>query len=63
MRKSPEVEAAAIAGTPAECRSPTREVIAAGAQLILFTPLFAQAEHLERLASEVMPGLGAGTSG
>ncbi|MEE1671229.1 LLM class flavin-dependent oxidoreductase [Streptomyces sp. WAC07094] len=63
MRKSPEVEAAAIAGTPAECALQLREVIAAGAQLILFTPLFAQAEHLERLASEVMPGLGAGTSG
>ncbi|GAA3808928.1 LLM class flavin-dependent oxidoreductase [Streptomyces chiangmaiensis] len=63
MRQSPEVEAAAIAGTPGECARKLSEVITAGAELILFTPLFAQAEHLERLASEVMPELGATASG
>ncbi|WUD78151.1 LLM class flavin-dependent oxidoreductase [Streptomyces sp. NBC_00510] len=57
MRKSPEIEAAAIAGTPAECVRALREVVAAGAELILFTPLFAQAEHAERLAAEVLPEL------
>ncbi|MFJ5533471.1 hypothetical protein [Streptomyces sp. NPDC093261] len=56
--KSPEIEAAAIAGTPMDCVRQLREVVAAGAELILFTPLFASAEHAERLASEVIPELG-----
>jgi probable F420-dependent oxidoreductase len=50
-------EAAVIAGTPAECVSALREVAAAGAQLVLFTPLFEQAEQNERLAAEIMPEL------
>lgn len=58
MRQSPDIEAAAIAGTPADCVSQLREVAAAGADLILFTPLFSQAEHAERLSTEVMPHLG-----
>lgn len=57
MKRSPEIEAAAIAGTPADCARLLREVIAAGAELILFTPLFAPAEHAERLAAEVIPEL------
>jgi hypothetical protein len=32
-----------------------REVVAAGAELVWFTPLFAPAEHAERLAAEAMP--------
>jgi hypothetical protein len=32
-----------------------REVAAAGAELILFTAMFEQAEHAERLAAEVIP--------
>ena len=35
-----------------------REVVAAGAELILFTAMFEQAEHAERLAAEVIPQLG-----
>jgi alkanesulfonate monooxygenase SsuD/methylene tetrahydromethanopterin reductase-like flavin-dependent oxidoreductase (luciferase family) len=34
------IEAAAVAGTPADCLGQLREVAAAGAELILFTPLF-----------------------
>ena len=57
-RRSPDVEAAAIAGTPADCVRELREVAEAGAELILFTPMFDQAEHAERLAAEVIPQLG-----
>ncbi len=55
---SADVAAAAIAGTPADCVRELRKVIDAGAELILFTPMFAQAEHAERLAAEVIPRLG-----
>jgi probable F420-dependent oxidoreductase len=51
------IEAAAITGTPADCLRQLREVAAAGAELILFTPLFDQAEHAERLAAEIIPEL------
>jgi len=51
-------EAAAVTGTPAECVRALREVAAAGAELILFTPLFDLAEQNERLAADVMPELG-----
>jgi probable F420-dependent oxidoreductase len=54
----PEIEAAAIAGTPADCVRQLRQVAAAGAELIVFTPLFEEAEHAERLAAEVIPQLG-----
>jgi 2-methylisocitrate lyase-like PEP mutase family enzyme len=32
-------------------------VAEAGADLILFTPLFDEPEHMERLAAEVVPAL------
>jgi probable F420-dependent oxidoreductase len=51
------IEAAAVAGTPADCVRELREVAAAGAELILFTPLFEPAEHAERLAADVIPQL------
>jgi probable F420-dependent oxidoreductase len=57
-RRSPDIEAAAVAGPPAECARELRQVAEAGAELILFTPLFELAEHAERLAAEVMPQLG-----
>lgn len=57
-RRVPDIEAAAIAGTPAGCVRELREVAAAGAELILFTPMFDPAGHAERLASDVIPGLG-----
>src|ERR1700722_19951509 len=50
-RRSPDIEAAAIAGPPADCVRELRQVADAGAELILFTPLFELAEHAERLAA------------
>jgi probable F420-dependent oxidoreductase len=57
-RRVPGIEAAAIAGTAADCVRELRQVTAAGAELILFTPLFEQAEHAELLAAEIIPQLG-----
>ena len=57
-RRSADIEAAAVAGTPADCAAAVREAAAAGAGLILFTAMFEQAEHAERLAAEVIPQLG-----
>jgi probable F420-dependent oxidoreductase len=57
-RRVPEIEAAAIAGTPADCVRELRQVATAGAELILFTPMFGEAEQAERLAAEVIPQLG-----
>ncbi|WP_326565777.1 LLM class flavin-dependent oxidoreductase [Amycolatopsis rhabdoformis] len=54
----PAIEAAAIAGTPDDCVRELREVIDAGAELILFTPLYDQAEHAEVIAKEIIPALG-----
>jgi len=51
------IEAAAVAGPPADCARELRQVASAGAELILFTALFDQAEHAERLATEVIPQL------
>src|SRR5580692_9778104 len=56
-RRVEAIEAAAVAGTPADCVRELRLVAAAGAELILFTTLFDQAEQNERLAAEVIPGL------
>ena len=57
-RRSADIEAAVVAGTPADCVAALHEVTAAGAELILFTAMFDQAEHAERLAAEVIPQLG-----
>jgi alkanesulfonate monooxygenase SsuD/methylene tetrahydromethanopterin reductase-like flavin-dependent oxidoreductase (luciferase family) len=54
---SPAVEAAAIAGTPEDCVRAVRQVIEAGAELILFTPLYDQPEHLNLIAEEIIPAL------
>jgi probable F420-dependent oxidoreductase len=47
----------AVFGPPEECVRGVREVADAGAELILFTPLFDEAEQMERLAAEVVPQL------
>jgi probable F420-dependent oxidoreductase len=57
-RRVPDIEAAAVAGTPADCAAEAARAAAAGAELILFTTLFDQAEQAERLAGEVIPRLG-----
>ena len=54
-RRMPEIEAAAVAGTPADCVAEVARVAAAGAELILFTTMFNQAEQAARLADEVIP--------
>jgi probable F420-dependent oxidoreductase len=53
----PAIEAAAIAGTAADCIREVNQVAAAGAELILFTALFDQREQMERLAAAVLPEL------
>ena len=57
-RRVEDIEAAAIAGSPADCVREARKVAEAGAELILFTAMFDQAEQAERLAAEVIPHLG-----
>jgi probable F420-dependent oxidoreductase len=57
-RRVPDIEAAAIAGSPADCAAEVARVAAAGAGLILFTTMFEQAEQAARLADEVIPRLG-----
>jgi probable F420-dependent oxidoreductase len=59
-RRVPDIEAAAVAGTPADCVRAAREVAAAGAELILFTTVVDPAEQAERLAAEVIPHLAGG---
>ena len=54
-RVVPEIEAAAVAGTPIECAAAVSRTAAAGAELILFTTLFEPAEQAARLADEVIP--------
>jgi len=56
-RRVAAIEAAAFAGTPADCVREVREVADAGAELILFTAMYDQAEHAERLAAEIIPQL------
>jgi probable F420-dependent oxidoreductase len=57
-RRSEQIEAAAVAGNPDECARELRAVADAGAELILFTPMFDQARQAGRLAAEVLPQLG-----
>jgi alkanesulfonate monooxygenase SsuD/methylene tetrahydromethanopterin reductase-like flavin-dependent oxidoreductase (luciferase family) len=51
------LEAVAVSGPPDACAEGVREVAEAGAELILFSPLFDEAEQMERLAAEVVPKL------
>jgi len=56
-RSMPEIEAAAVAGTPADCAAEVAKVAEAGAELVLFTTMFEPAEQCERVALEVIPRL------
>jgi alkanesulfonate monooxygenase SsuD/methylene tetrahydromethanopterin reductase-like flavin-dependent oxidoreductase (luciferase family) len=56
-RRVPVIESAAVTGTMSECLAGVRDVITAGAELILFTPLFDVHEHMERIATELIPAL------
>ena len=51
------LELAAVSGPPDACVEGVREVAEAGAELVLFTPFFNEAEQMERLAAEVAPKL------
>ncbi len=46
-----------IWGSSAECTEKIREVVHAGAQQIVFNPMFDEMEHLEICAKEIMPHL------
>ena len=46
--------AVAVFGSPTTCIEGVREVIDAGAELVLFTPLHDEAAQMERLAAEVV---------
>jgi probable F420-dependent oxidoreductase len=52
-----EYQHIAIYGPPDECAAKLRDVSAAGAGLILFTPVANELEQMERLAAEVVPQL------
>ncbi|WP_204057709.1 LLM class flavin-dependent oxidoreductase [Microbispora corallina] len=47
----------AVAGTPDDCVRGVRDVIDAGAGLILLNPMFDDLEQMDRLATEVLPKL------
>jgi probable F420-dependent oxidoreductase len=51
------LEGAAVAGDPATCIEGVQRIADAGAELILFTPLFDEPEQMERLAADVMPNV------
>jgi alkanesulfonate monooxygenase SsuD/methylene tetrahydromethanopterin reductase-like flavin-dependent oxidoreductase (luciferase family) len=55
--RSEAIEAAAVAGTAADCVRELHQVAEAGAELILCTALFDQADQMERLAATVIPKL------
>jgi alkanesulfonate monooxygenase SsuD/methylene tetrahydromethanopterin reductase-like flavin-dependent oxidoreductase (luciferase family) len=57
-RRVEAIEAAAVAGTVADCVRQLRQVAEAGAELILCTAPFDQAEQMEHLAAAVIPQLG-----
>jgi alkanesulfonate monooxygenase SsuD/methylene tetrahydromethanopterin reductase-like flavin-dependent oxidoreductase (luciferase family) len=57
-QRVPAIESAAVAGTLSDCVAGVRTVIGAGAELILFTPLYDVPEHMEQIAAEVIPQLG-----
>jgi probable F420-dependent oxidoreductase len=56
-QRVPSIESAAVAGTAADCVRELHQVAEAGAELILFTAPFDQAEQMERLAATVIPKL------
>ncbi len=56
-RRVAAIEAAGIAGTPDDCVTAVREVVDAGAGLVLFTALDDLLGQAERIAAEVIPAL------
>jgi alkanesulfonate monooxygenase SsuD/methylene tetrahydromethanopterin reductase-like flavin-dependent oxidoreductase (luciferase family) len=62
-QRIPAIEAAAVTGTAAECVAGVRAVIDAGAEMVLFTPLYDVPEHMEQVAAEIIPALGRDAAG
>jgi probable F420-dependent oxidoreductase len=56
-QRVPAIESAAVAGTLEDCVGRVRAVIDARAEMILFTPLFEVPEHMEQVATELIPRL------
>ncbi len=52
-----DFSAVAVFGSPATCIAGVREVVDAGAELVLFTPLHDEAGQMERIASEIVAAL------
>jgi probable F420-dependent oxidoreductase len=57
-RRVEAIEAAAVSGRAADCVRELHQVAEAGAELILCTALFDQAEQMEQLAAAVIPKFG-----
>jgi probable F420-dependent oxidoreductase len=53
-------EDVSVWGPPAECVERLREVMSAGARLLLLNPVYDEAEHLEQFASLIAPALRGG---
>jgi hypothetical protein len=53
----PAHERIAVWGSASECLDGLRKVVNAGAELVLLTPLFDEAEQLEIFAAEFKPNL------
>ena len=56
-RRVPSIEEAAVAGTVSDVVAAVRTAAAAGAERILFTALHEVPEHMEQIATEVIPRL------
>lgn len=55
--RSATIESAAVTGTVDDVVAGLRDIAGAGAELILLSPVYDQAEQMERLAAEVLPVL------
>jgi probable F420-dependent oxidoreductase len=53
----PNIAAVAVAGTADDCIAGLRDIAAAGANMILLNPLFDDLNQMQRLATDVIPGL------
>jgi hypothetical protein len=59
-RRVPSIEEAAVAGTVSDVVAAIQTAASAGAERILFTPLYEVPEHMEQIATEVIPRLDLG---
>jgi alkanesulfonate monooxygenase SsuD/methylene tetrahydromethanopterin reductase-like flavin-dependent oxidoreductase (luciferase family) len=54
----PDLSPVAVAGTPADCAAGIREIVDAGAELVVLDPMAGDLAILERLVDEVVPAVG-----